>query len=263
MNEQLLKQLDKFNSLTKYPSIPTLHKLSKGKITNEINFSNDSEISSFIATEKIDGTNARIIFDFRYEDYFIGTRNDIIYAKGDRIINDSLGIVKTLIPIADKILLMYLNSELPLLHNDFVVMYFEVFGGKVTKNSKNYTSNQAYDFRLLDVAHLPKHNLSLSLEEIVSLRENNKLGYWQSFNYLQELADKVKVKTVPLIQTIDIAKTISPNEVCDDILLKLLPKTMVKLDDKALGRPEGIVLRKVSEEHSLYKIRYQDYLRRS
>ena len=50
----------KINSLTKYPSILTLHKLGeKGRLTQEL--TTDIQGEQLFATEKIDGTNAQLL----------------------------------------------------------------------------------------------------------------------------------------------------------------------------------------------------------
>lgn len=92
--------LKKLNSLTKYPSIPTYHALGeRGKLseTIQVNFANQF----IIGTEKIDGTNARIIC---FSDgYVIGSREELLYAKGDLIGNPAMGIVEALKPLAELI----------------------------------------------------------------------------------------------------------------------------------------------------------------
>ena len=69
--------LSKINSLTKYPSIPTYHKLDpkNGSLLEEaLNFQ-----GTLIATEKVDGTNARIIC-LPDGNYLLGSREELLYA---------------------------------------------------------------------------------------------------------------------------------------------------------------------------------------
>lgn len=71
---------EKINTLTKYPSILTLHKLGeKGRLTNELTTPVEGEI--MYATEKIDGTNVRIIC--YGTEYLIGSREFILHHCGD------------------------------------------------------------------------------------------------------------------------------------------------------------------------------------
>lgn len=68
------------NSLTKYPSIPTYHSLdpSNGNLLDDrVGFT-----APVIGTEKIDGTNARII-SLPDGSYLLGSREELLYAKGD------------------------------------------------------------------------------------------------------------------------------------------------------------------------------------
>ena len=74
----------KINSLTKYPSILTLHKLGqKGRLTSE--WATDIQGETMFATEKIDGTNVRIIC--LGNEYLVGSREFLRERRddGDRI----------------------------------------------------------------------------------------------------------------------------------------------------------------------------------
>ena len=92
MLKQLIKQYGApaLNSLTKYPSIPTLHALGeKGRLTETLNvdFSGDD----VYATEKIDGTNARIIM--LGDEYIIGSRENLLTHSDDLLFDPAQGIV--------------------------------------------------------------------------------------------------------------------------------------------------------------------------
>ena len=124
------EDLKKLNSATKYPPIPTYHKLGdKGKLQEDsIDFASPKEnvVDVFhpqrvIATEKIDGTNGRIVFS-KEQGYFIGSREELLYAKGDLIVNPTLNIVETLKPIADRILSEICRTQ----DHHLWVFYFEV-----------------------------------------------------------------------------------------------------------------------------------------
>jgi hypothetical protein len=131
--------LNKINSMTKYPSILTYHKLGeRGRLLDEVNISFDNPV---ILTEKIDGVNGRIIV-FPDGLYIIGSREELLYAKGDLIGNLQLGIVDILKPIAEKLVPISI----------VIIYYLEVYGGKTTKNGKQYTGNQAMGARLFDIA---------------------------------------------------------------------------------------------------------------
>src|SRR3954468_7220706 len=84
--------LAKLNSLTKYPSIPTYHALGeKGRLSESVLVRFEGEC---IATEKIDGTNARLICT--PEGVLAGSREDLLWATGDLIHNPAMGIVAAL-----------------------------------------------------------------------------------------------------------------------------------------------------------------------
>jgi len=72
--------LRKLNSLTRYPSIPTDHVMGeKGRLTDEL--SEDFSGEPVYATEKVDGTNSRIVFT-PDGSYLIGSREEFLHAKG-------------------------------------------------------------------------------------------------------------------------------------------------------------------------------------
>src|SRR5262245_22884963 len=82
--------LAKLNSLTKYPSILTYHTLDprNGGLLEEVT----AFVGTVIGTEKVDGTNSRVIC-LPDGCYLLGSREELLYAKGDLIGNPSLGIV--------------------------------------------------------------------------------------------------------------------------------------------------------------------------
>ncbi len=72
--------------MTKYPSIPTYHALDPrngGLLDETVPFT-----GTVLATEKVDGTNARIV-QLPDGGYLLGSREELLYAKGDLIGNPS------------------------------------------------------------------------------------------------------------------------------------------------------------------------------
>lgn len=67
---------DALNSLTKYPSIPTLHEMDRGLLTDVLHVEAHRDVSmgvlDWVATEKLDGTNVRILIGGR--DLFLGSQ---------------------------------------------------------------------------------------------------------------------------------------------------------------------------------------------
>ncbi|MBD2437339.1 RNA ligase family protein [Nostoc sp. FACHB-110] len=237
------EQLRKINSATKYPSIPTYHQLGeKGKLTSEyIDFKEPC-----IVTEKIDGTNARIIL---WDDgYIIGSREELLYAKGDLIINPTLGIVETLKPIADKLSEFKFNCG---------AIYFEVYGGKVTSASKQYTTNSSLDCRLFDIAEIPSGIIAHEIEKIALWREGSGQHFWDE----QALVGFAQVHNLTLTPRI-LTNWTPPKDIESmyQELKNLLPKSLSCLDEQAPGKPEGIVIR-TKTRSQIAKIRYEDYAR--
>jgi len=153
--------LNKLNSMTKYPSIPTYHALGdKGKLLEETVIF-DGEV---ILTEKVDGTNSRIIL-LPDGNYLLGSREELLFAKGDLIGNPALGIVDALKAVADL---------LPQSQDCIIVLYLELYGGKITAASKQYTTDQKVGWRLFDVAVMTNITalFEKSVQQIAAWREN-------------------------------------------------------------------------------------------
>ena len=100
--KELIRQhgKDKINTLTKYPSILTLHKLGeRGKLLNELTTPLEGE--QLFATEKIDGTNVRIIC--LGDEYLVGSREFILHYCNDLFYYLTQGIVDGLKQLQVKI----------------------------------------------------------------------------------------------------------------------------------------------------------------
>ncbi len=133
--------LDKLNSATKYPSILTYHEIGdRGTLKDSVlvPFGNES----IFLSEKIDGTNARVILF--PEGYFIGSREELLTASGDLIYNPSQGIVDAVRPLIPQMIL-HLQD-----HGTVYVVFGEVYGAKVG-TGKNYTTQGKVGFRLFDI----------------------------------------------------------------------------------------------------------------
>jgi RNA ligase-like protein len=143
--------LAKLNSLTKYPSIVTYHTLDpkNGGLLDEV----AAFAGTVIGTEKVDGTNSRVIC-LPDGSYLLGSREELLYGKGDLIGNPSLGIVDALKETAARLC----DGG----RAEITVYYFEVFGGKVTAASKQYTGEQRVSFRLFDIVALREYDALLS-----------------------------------------------------------------------------------------------------
>jgi hypothetical protein len=239
------------NSLTKYPSIPTYHLLDprNGGLRDEaVVFS-----GPVVGTEKVDGTNARIILVPGGE-WLLGSREELLYAKGDLIGNPSQGIVAALKPVAEALA--------PVSRDEIRVVYVELYGGKVGAAAKQYTSDPArYGWRLFDVLVLSDYaeRLDWPAERIAAWRD----GGGQPFlgeDALAAAAGEAGLELTPRLFTMDAGELPTDIEKTNAWLAEQLPMTRVKLDDDAPGGPEGIVLR-TADRRVIAKARFQDYAR--
>lgn len=236
------------NSLTKYPSIPTYHTLDPrdGGLTSPATVF-PGEV---IATEKVDGTNSRLIL-LPDGSYLIGSREELLYAKGDLIGNPALGIVEQLKPVA---------SRLPA-GAGIRVYYLELYGGKVGGAAKQYTRDPSrFGWRLFDVADLVfwGEPLSWPQERISAWRESGGQP-WVSEDALVAIAAAAGLSLTPRLW--QRAGADLPAEIGDmhELLSATLPATLAGLDGTD-GRAEGIVLR-APDRSVIAKARFQDYER--
>jgi hypothetical protein len=249
MTDPALRSLDLsvLNSATKYPSIPTYHTLDPkngGLLEETVGFAGD-----VVLTEKIDGTNARII-SFPSGDYVLGSREELLYARGDLIGNPALGIAAALRVLADRIT----PPE-----SGIAVHYLEVYGGKVTAASREYTGNRAVGYRMFDSAAVPAEVLSWQRHEVSAWREEGGQGFLPE-DALSRLAEREGVGLTPRLATVPADKL--PGGVAEtaEFVAEYLPGTRAALDGDAGGRAEGIVLR-TADRSVIAKARFQDYRR--
>lgn len=233
------------NTATKYPEILTYHALGeRGRLTGDVTRF-DGEV---VLTEKVDGTNIRIVKD-SYGDWVIGSREELLTAKGDRVANPFQGVVEALGDLPDR---------LPAPFGAIRVYFMEVYGGKIGGNAKQYTRTGQTSFRLFDVATVPIETLLWSVEEVSAWRKNGG-QQWMSWDMLQALAGGIEgLKTVPTLGVSFGTELPAEHENTLDWLMRHLPRTRVGLDEN--GKSEGIVLR-TKDRSLIRKARIQDYLR--
>ncbi|WP_246212247.1 RNA ligase family protein [Streptomyces abyssomicinicus] len=237
------------NSATKYPSIPTYHRLDpkNGNLLEEqTRFTGD-----VLLTEKVDGTNGRIVL-LPDGDYFIGSREELLHARGDRVHNPALGIVDELKPLADRL-------EPRDARGRVTVFFLEVYGRKIGGAAKQYTGGNGVGHRLFDVAFLQPDVLERSLEQISSWRDAGGQDFGDEAT-LQEVAATNGIPLVPRLTTLPGDELPASVDGMATFLAERLPATRVALDDGAGGTPEGIVLR-TPDRSVIAKARFQDYAR--
>lgn len=244
-----MTDLQALNSATKYPSIPTFHALDpkNGSLLEEpTTFEGET-----ILTEKVDGTNGRIIL-MPDGDYFIGSREELLYARGDRIGNPALGIVDALKPLAAR---LKPRDE----HRQILTFFLEVYGHKVGGAAKQYTAAGNVGCRLFDIACVLPDVLDWPREQISSWREGSGQRFYAE-GALRRAADAEGIELTPRLATLPADELPATVESTHGWLSVTLPKTLVALDDSAGGRPEGIVLR-TKDRSVIAKARFQDYER--
>lgn len=234
------------NSATKYPSIETYHKLDGGTLTEDLNCEFEGAV---ILTEKVDGTNGRII-RLPGNDYIIGSRNELLYAKGDRIGNPTEGIAAQLRPVADRLGIL---DDDTYLH----VYYLEVYGGRIGAQHKQYSGHGAVGHRLFDVALIPVSVLENSVEQISAWREDGSQRFFTEPT-LWRFAQAEKIPLVPRLAVAEADELPTTRQVMYEWLQSALPHTNVALDGDGGSKPEGIVLR-TGDRRVIAKARFADY----
>lgn len=248
------KTLAALNSATKYPSILTLHGMGeRGVLTDTMLLPWHEGAGELILTEKVDGTNARIVL-MPDGTWLIGSREELLAAKGDIVHNKALGIVDALGATADLLSLLFDGQ-----YDDgrIRVIYGELYGGKIGKSAKQYTLEGQQGFRVFDVAYIPEEVLDWDLENISAWREGIGQTYLDESS-LQKVSDFTGLELTPRLGRIPVHNLTTSHEGVQRLLEQLLPQTQVGLD--AHGKAEGIVLR-TPDRRYIAKARFEDYER--
>jgi hypothetical protein len=240
---------DKINTLTKYPSILTLHELGeKGVLLDELTTQVRGE--KLYATEKIDGTNARLIF--MGDEYLIGAREFILHHSDDLYYDQTQGIVDGLKSI---------GFTSPPASSDLTVVYGEFFGGKSSANSKWY-GREKCGFRVFDIAvYKDLSILNSDLPEISLWRERRTergMIYGQPFLSIGEAREMFPMFSYAPAVQFDLGDY-SHKEVLNG-LRRCIPRSLVALTETATGNSEGMVLR-TWDRYKVVKVRFEDYER--
>jgi len=243
--------LAKLNSLTKYPSILTYHALGeKGRLTDAVLMPFDRDV---ILTEKIDGTNARLICT--PEGVLVGSREDLLWATGDLVHNPAMGIVAAVRNHARA-----LASNRP--SEGLLAIYGEVYGRNVGAGAKNYTSTGQVGFRVFDALEMPLEAVFAQLEgsaEGISLWRENGGQPFLTVTALDALAGERGFERVPTLGTV--AASLMPRSLAEAAaFLAPFAKTSAPLDEAALGHAEGVVARSL-DRRQIAKLRFEDYRR--
>jgi hypothetical protein len=243
--------LGKLNSMTKYPSILTYHALGdKGVLREDVQVSFEGRV---LGTEKVDGTNCRLIF-CPDGAALVGSREDLLWERRDLIGNPAMGIVEA---VRDAVGRLYERLCRP---GRLAVYYVEVFGRNIGAAARNYTRAGRVGFRLFDVVVLDNYDevLGWPAERVASWRDQGGQRYLDA-DRLGEAAREAGFEPVPALFDLDAADL--PVGLDDTFRFLLgLPPSGCRLDDGALGVPEGVVVRS-PDRSRIAKLRREDYER--
>jgi len=248
-----IRQVDlgKLNSMTKYPSILTYHALGdKGVLQDNVQIPFEGRI---IGTEKVDGTNTRLIF-CPDQSVLVGSREDLLWERRDLIGNPAMGIVDAVKETVQRLV------ETLCRPGRIAVYFVEVFGRSIGGGAKNYTKTGKVGFRLFDMVFIENFDelFDWPADRIAHWRENGGQRYVDA-DAIVKLAAEVGFQTVPAL--FDTAATQLPTDLEETYrFLLAFPSSQCKLDEDANGVPEGVVVRS-PDRSRIAKLRREDYER--
>jgi hypothetical protein len=259
-------QLPSLNSATKYPSIPTYHVLGeRGRLTENLSVMFPDE--PVWLTEKVNGTNSRVIV-FPNGSFIIGSRDELLYASGDFIRNQTLGIVETLLQRwtiidGDRPVTGMVSWERFASPDALVVFFMEVYGRGVGKAAKNYAHNRdIVSFRLFDTVRIPLPTLSdlldMKPEGVARWRDNSEHN-GQIFDSFSELK-ATGLPVVPNVAVVSVDELPKNVQDASDFLGAKIGHTCCPLTVEYSGNAEGLVLR-TDDRRVIAKMRFEDYAR--
>lgn len=248
--------LVQLNALTRYPSILTYHALDPRQSRSRGRHEEPQPLVRFsgkvLVTEKVDGVNVRVVVA-PDGSYLIGSRDEFLYASGDLLFNNAMSIVDAVRPATDQLIVAAQGLA------EVVVWFGEVFGGKVTDGSHQYTGEQRLGFRLFDVALLADASALMSrpVEQIGAWRENGgqRFAAEPELQRLVTAAGQALTPRVTEMEAEDLPQSVQESL---EFLEEVLPKSHTTLDARAGGRPEGVVVRS-PDRSTISKLRFRDY----
>lgn len=252
---------DKLNSLTKYPSILTYHELgNKGRLNNKLTNDESFSAGNIEISEKIDGTNTRIIY--LNGDYIIGSRDNLLYAKDDRVMSRELNESS----LAAAVNISFLGPD-NLTKDKMFVFYGETYGSKIN-GFKQYTNdNNCSAWRLFDIAVFDFNFIETMMDEDLSHIASWRDHGGQTFLSTQVrtmLATSLLLDTVPIINTIDSTRLPKNLGATYDWMQAFrksnatLQKENSNENNKVFGKAEGVVIR-TFDRSMIRKLRFEEY----
>lgn len=243
--------LARLNSLTKYPSIPTYHAMgAKGRLEEAVQVPFESEV---ILSEKIDGTNARLICT--PEGVLVGSREDLLWATGDLIHNPAMSIVPAVREHALALRASPASAGL-------LVIYGEVYGRSIGAAARHYTKAGGIGFRVFDAFEMSAEAVFASFaespERISAWRESGGQPFL-SVDALDALAHARGWARVPALGVLPAAEMPRTHEAAA-AFLAAYHHTRAALEADVVGQAEGVVARS-RDRRQIAKLRFEDYQR--
>ncbi|WP_026930154.1 RNA ligase family protein [Glycomyces tenuis] len=244
-------RLEAIDTATKYPSIPTWHQMGDKGILTETTTVAFEPGEPIYLTEKIDGTNARIIA-LPDGDWLLGSRKQLLAARGDRVPNqgsEAQVVIAALATAAETIAAGWNGPGV-------LAVYCEVYGAGIGRAWRNYTANRHHaGVRVFDAAQIDPAVFEWDTARIAAWRD----GGGQDFG--PDSAEAIRdagIEPVPDLGGIDGADLPAAIEPTAQWLRARLRQSRAVLDEGGAARPEGIVARG-ADRSKIVKLRFADY----
>lgn len=236
--------LENLNSLTKFPSIPTLHQMGERGVLSDETAAGFRQLLAapelLVATEKVDGTNCRVLC-FCDGTFLVGSREELLWYSEDLIFNPVLHVVEEVRRYREEIESFILNDA----PDGLVVLYLEVYGHGIGKNGREYSRTEDFrSLRLFDVAFWQGKSWwkivsdGETTTEQLALRRDRGAQPFLSWDTVRAMAEQLQISSVDERELPP--EGLAMSEVFDWV--RFQPKSTAVIDD-APGRPEGVVLR--------------------
>lgn len=248
----------RLNSATKYPSIPAYHEMgARGRLSEPVvDFGRDMVSVS----EKVDGTNARVIILPTSGQWVIGSRETLLSCSEDWIYNKQDGVVDELASVASKLLGQAILAG----SRQVSVFFFEVYGGVIGQSWKHYTRDPGqFGHRLFDVIRFGIKEfielMRLPRDQIAPWRDHGGQPFlsWPDF---VDVAQETNLLRAPVLER-QVPGWELPQglQETSDWLDAWFPDGATRAGLSVFaGRPEGVVLK--SHDHKVTaKLRFEDY----
>jgi len=253
--------IDRLNSMTKYPSILTYHELGERGVLNDSVLTPFPADTTLYGTEKVDGTNARLVFT-PDNHVLVGSREDFLWESKDLIGNPAMGIVAYFRSVVPRLLADLFATPYSLLPTSIMTIYGELYGKSIGAASKQYTNTGKVGFRVFDVV------IQDDYEEILSW-ERDKISAWREKGG-QKFIDRDSASLVAHNAVFDVVPhqfAMNSNDLPTSLedtyeFLKRYEETKANLEYPSFkGRSEGIVI-KTKDRKTIAKLRFEDYERK-